>query len=132
MKLDKLKSRLDTAASKKAELEETIQELSAQIADLDKATGEATKLREEEKADNAKASSDYKMAAEAVESAISILKEYYEGAALVQTGRSRVSQPTFGGKKGDAANTILSILEMAGEDFTKTYMEVTQQEAEAA
>merc|ERR1719311_784054 len=38
------------------------------------------------------------------------------------------TQPTFGSKRGDAASTILSILEMAGEDFTKTYMELTQQE----
>merc|ERR550537_570462 len=62
---------------------------------------------------------------------MAVLKEYYEGAALVQT-KTAAHGPTFGGKKGDAASSILSILEMCGEDFTKMYMEIQQQEAEAA
>jgi hypothetical protein len=128
MDLDKTKSRLDSAASKKADLLETVAEVQGEIADLDKATKEATSLRAEEKADYVKSSADFKDAAEAVEQAITVLKEYYEGASLVQVARG-TKQPTFGSKKSDAASTILSILEMCAEDFSKTYMELQQQEA---
>jgi len=130
MDLDKTKSRLDSAASKKADLQETVAEVQGEIADLDKATKEATSLRAEEKADYDKSSADFKDAAEAVEQAITVLKEYYEGASLVQVARG-TKQPTFGSKKSDAASTILSILEMCAEDFSKTYMELQQQEATA-
>merc|ERR1719333_414244 len=131
MTMDKLQSRIDSASTRKAELVQSISDLQAEIASLDKSTTEATKIRGEEKATNTKAAKDNKEAAEAVEEAIGVLKDYYEGAALVQTSAKKTSQPTFGGKKGDAANTIISILEMAGEDFTKTYMEVTQEETMA-
>jgi len=99
------------------------------VAALDKATAEATKIRNEEKADYDKSSKDFKEAAEAVEQAIEVLKEYYEGASLAQVGEA---QPSFGSKKSDAGSTIISILEMAGEDFTKTYMELQTQEQAAA
>merc|ERR1719443_33151 len=84
MDLDKVRSRLDTAASKKADLQETVAEVQGEIADLDKATKEATSLRAEEKADYTKSAADFKDAAEAIEQAITVLKEYYEGASLVQ------------------------------------------------
>merc|ERR1719443_765856 len=130
MDMDKLKSRLDTATSKKAALEGDVAELQAEIADLDKATAEATSLRAQEKADYQKASADMKEAAEAVEEAISTLKEYYEGTSLAQLGRGS-KQPTFGSKKSDAASTIISILEMCAENFSKSYMEMQQEEATA-
>merc|ERR1719421_1525281 len=120
MKLEKTQARLDKAATTKAELEASVKETEAEIAALDKADAEATKIRQEESAANAKASKDFKDSAEAVTEAISVLKEYYEG-ALVQTGA-----------KSDAASSIMSILEMSAEDFTKLYMEEEQAEAEAA
>ncbi len=74
MESEKITSRLDTATSKKNELGNSVNELQAEIAALDKAMGEATKLRTEEKATYDKASKDFKEAAEAVESAISLLR----------------------------------------------------------
>jgi len=131
MTIDKLTSRIDSASAKKAALADSIKALEGDIADLDKATTTATTLRGEEHASFLKESKDYKDAAEAVEGAIQVLKEYYEGASLAQTG-SGARQPSFGGARSDAASTILSILEMCGEDFTKSYMEITQAEAQAA
>ena len=131
MESAKITSRRDTATSKKNELGNSVNELQAEIAALDKAMGQATKLRTEEKATHDKASKDSKEAAEAVESAISLLKEYYESTSLAQTGARVSRQPTFGGKKSDAGDTIISILEMAGEDFTKTYMDLNTEEAAA-
>merc|ERR1719191_1401118 len=48
MTLDKLTSRIDTAASRKAELEMNIKELQGELAELDKSTADATKLRNAE------------------------------------------------------------------------------------
>merc|ERR1719235_2688298 len=112
MKLDKLTSRMDKAKTAKAELEDAVKQLEAEIAELDKGSAEATALRTEEHTNYLKASKDFKDASEAVSAAISLLKEYYEG-ALLQTGAS-VKAPTFGGAKSDASHVIISILEVSG------------------
>merc|ERR1719465_314215 len=122
MTSDKLQSRIDTATTKTTQLKQNIADLESEIAALDKGSAEATKIRTEEKATNTKASADFKEAAEAVQQAIGVLKEYYES-ALIQTSSSKGKQPSFGGAKSDAANTIISILEMSEENFTKMYME---------
>merc|ERR1719324_1244299 len=129
---DKLQSRLDKAATTKAQLEQSVKVLEAEIAELDAGTAEATKIRTEEHATYVKASSDFKDAAEAVTNAIRVLKEYYEG-ALIQTKTSvKAKQPEFGGAKSDSAHSILSILEMSAEDFTKLYMDEETKETESA
>merc|ERR1719359_907914 len=46
-------------------------------------------------------------------------------------GSKKGKQPEFGGAKSDAAHSIISILEMCGEDFTKLHSEVEAGEAEA-
>merc|ERR1719262_1309210 len=82
------------------ELEATINQLTMEIADLtkavadlDTATAEATELREEEKAKNAVTIDDAKKAQEAVASALTVLKEFYDKAAtatsLVQTEKKQ-------------------------------------------
>jgi chromosome segregation ATPase len=129
MTADKLTSRIDKASTTRAQLEQSIKDLEGEIAALDAGTAEATKIRTEEKATNTKASSDFKQAAEAVQAAIGVLKEYYEG-ALIQVSSKR--QPAFGGAKSDAASTIISILEMSGENFSKMYMEIETAETSGA
>merc|ERR1719454_113611 len=63
--LDKLNSRVATAAATKAELEQTVKELQSELAALEKGNAEATKIRAEEHTTYQKESSDYKMAAKA-------------------------------------------------------------------
>merc|ERR1719272_1097135 len=132
MRSEKLQARLDKTASRKAELETTVKALEGQIGDLDKANAEATKIRNEEHATYVTASKDFKDAAEAVEKAIKVLKEFYDnqGAAFVQED-SEEDQPKLGGAKSDASHAIISILEMSGEDFTKMLMETETEESEA-
>merc|ERR1719160_195893 len=67
MTLDKLNSRLDKASARVAELDEAIKTLADEIASLDAATAEATKIRNEEAATNAKAIKDFGDAAAATE-----------------------------------------------------------------
>merc|ERR1719161_1239526 len=70
MQLDSMQARLDRAKAMSAELSDKTQELQAELADIEKATAEAEKMRNEEHATYLKASKDYKDAAEAVEEAI--------------------------------------------------------------
>merc|ERR1719213_151586 len=115
MRSDELTSRLDTSAASKGTLAQAIKDLSAEVADLDAKSAEAATIRAEEHATYLKASADFKMAAKAVEDAIRVLKEYYEGA----------------GTSSDASSTIVGILETSGAEFTKMYMEVETTETEA-
>merc|ERR1719316_71152 len=130
--LDKLQSRLDKASARKAELEMSIKELEGEIATLDAGTAEATKIRNAEHTLYLKSSKDFADAAAATEKAIKVLKEYYDSAALIQTGAKSVSkQPEFGAAKSEAGGVIISILEMSNEDFTKLHSECETSEAEA-
>jgi chromosome segregation ATPase len=147
MTLDKLNSRSDKASSRKAELEETVKTLEGEVAELDAANAEATKIRTEEHATYEKAHKDFSDAATAVEKAIKVLKAFYESQSLIQvSARTRrvaakemsetdedddSSAPELGGSKSDAAGVIIGILEMSLEDFTKLLME-TEQEEETA
>merc|ERR1719163_488969 len=131
MVLDKLNGRSDKAETTKATLEGEIKQLEAEIAEIDSAQAEATKIRNQERTDYQSSSKDFKDSAEATEQAIVVLKQYYEG-ALIQKAAVVTRQPAFGSAKGDTGHSIISILEMAAEDFTKTYTEIEAEEQSAA
>merc|ERR1719316_692966 len=102
MRSDDLRSRIDSATASKETLQQSIKELQAEIADIDKSNAEATKIRTEEKTSAAKALKDYKDAAAAVEEAIRVLKEYYATtAALVQIRPAGKKAPSFAQAKSE-------------------------------
>merc|ERR1719482_669295 len=70
MTIDKIENRLSTAKATKAQLEQSVKDLQAELATLDKSTAEATTYLT--------ASKDFKEAAEACSGAIPMLREYYE------------------------------------------------------
>merc|ERR1719311_1319211 len=133
MTLDKLQSRIDKATARKAELGGAVKDLEAEVAELDKATAEATKIRNEEHENYQKASKDYGDAAAATEKAIKILKDFYDNAALLQMSAktARASAPEFGEAKSDAGSVIIGILEMSNEDFVRLHSETETSESEA-
>merc|ERR1719247_2630739 len=99
MTLDKLQARIDNAEAKIVELTEGVKTLEAEIAEIDKAQAEATKIRTKEHEEYAKASKDFKDSAEAVARAIEVLKNFYEG-SFIQIGslvslKSKAGQPEF-------------------------------------
>merc|ERR1719272_2060052 len=90
-------------------------------------------MRASEHADYVKASGDFRDSAQAVTRAIEVLKAYYEGALLqVAAQTSKAGQPDFGAAKGDTAHTIISVLEMSEEDFTRLLAESEATEDQAA
>merc|ERR1719409_656313 len=137
MTQDKYSMRIEKAESTMAQLTEAIKTLEAEVAEIDRAQAEATKLRTEEHDEYRKASKDFRDSAEAVARAIEVLKGYYEGTSLVETSSrhgaaKRVGQPAFGGAKSDTSHTIISILEMSEEDFTRLLAETESSEDEGA
>merc|ERR550514_745118 len=125
-KLDKYSARADSATTSIAELEEAVKGLQGEIAEMDAALGEASKIRNEEHEDYLKASKDFGDSAKAVAAAIQVLKSYYEGGSFIQvTAKTSVKskQPSFGGSSGDVGGTIISVLEVAEDDFTKLLAE---------
>jgi len=132
--LDKLGARIDGATSTIAELTEGIKTLESEIAEIDAAQAEATKIRTTEKEDYLVASKDFKDSAEAVAKAIEVLKNFYEGSFMQVSSKTtqKSKQPSFGSAKSDTASTIISVLEMSEEDFTTLLAETEATETAAA
>merc|ERR550537_1014021 len=126
-KLDKTDARIAKAVASKAKLTEDIKVLEEQIAEIDAADAEATKIRGEEHEEYLKSSKDLKDSAEAVAKAISVLTEYYSSASFVQTKQA----PEFASNKGDIASTITSMLEVAESDLSKLLAETEAAESSA-
>merc|ERR1719191_1131537 len=104
--IEKLQTRIDGATATIAELTEAVKTLEEEIAAIDAAQAEATKIRTKENADNTAAIKDFRDSANAVVAAMGVLKSFYEGAFLIQTGTkskvvSKMSRPEFGGAKSD-------------------------------
>merc|ERR1719409_1693553 len=129
MKLDKYSARIDTATTTMAELEEAIKGLQGEIAEMDAAMGEASKIRNEEHEDFAKASKDFGDSAKAVAAAIQVLKSYYEGAFIQLAAKTTLKSKA---KKSDVGGTIISILEVAESDFNTMLAEANTAEETAA
>merc|ERR1719311_2019231 len=133
--IEKLQTRIDGATATIAELTEAVKTLEAEIADIDKAQAEATKIRTKENADNTAAIKDFRQSADAVVAAMGVLKSFYEGGALIQTSaklHTASKRPEFGGAKSDTGSSIISVLEVAESDFTTLLAETeTAEDANA-
>merc|ERR1719456_1833727 len=109
MKLDKYSARVDSATSTVAELEEAIKGLEGEIAEMDAAEAEASKIRNEEQTEYVKAAKDFKDSAEAVAAAIQVLKDYYEGGSFIQLSAKTTLKSKAKGSS-DVGSQIISIL----------------------
>jgi len=148
---DTEQSRVESDKAKIAETEATIArltqeiaELSQAIADNKKALKESTDLRKKESAENAKTIAEATAGKEAVERALEVLQDFYEGAAFVQyvppnsdregkTVSDRAPEVFDSEYKGsqDASKGILGMLEVILTDFDRTIATVTEEEEEA-
>jgi len=120
--LAKTQARIDKGDASTAKLSELVATLSQEIAEIDANVADATAVREKEKTDFAKVEKDMSESEQACAAATAVLREYYEGASLIQI-RSE------GKAKGDGSG-ILGVLEIAESDFAKLLAEArTAEEA---
>lgn len=122
--VEKHQTRIDKAEAGIATLEQEISELTNELSDIVSSNKEATELRNAEHAEYEKSSKDFKDSADAVTKAMEVLNEFYGGESFLQ-------QPSFGGKKSDSGNMIVSFLETAQSDFTRLLSEAETTEAES-
>eukprot|EP00932_Pfiesteria_piscicida_P020234 SRR837773.7043.p2 GENE.SRR837773.7043~~SRR837773.7043.p2 ORF type:complete len:274 (-),score=169.38 SRR837773.7043:14-784(-) len=144
---EKLAAEIESKTSQKAALKDEIAELSKQIAANNKALVEATELRTEESAENQKTVTEAEEGKAAVESALKVLKGFYEGQALLQTRFVPAKADREGKTVGDlapevfdseysgsqeASKGILGLLDVVLSDFARTVETVTEEERTAA
>merc|ERR1719387_2656711 len=114
-KLDKTNSRLEKAESTIASLTDQVTTLSKEVAESDKALAAATALRSKEKATFKAVEKDLSESQEACAAATEVLREYYEGASLIQMGQKTQSETD---EQGDGSG-ILGMLKVAESDFAQ-------------
>jgi chromosome segregation ATPase len=122
---DKYAVRIEKAEASISSLKEQIKSLQEQMAEMDSAHAEATSIRTKEHEEYMKATADYKASADAVANAIGVLQAYYSQGSFVQQA------PELGGAKGDIAETIMGMLEVAESDFTTLLAEAEADEKTA-
>merc|ERR1719272_1615505 len=139
-----------SAESKIAKLNEEIQTLMNEMAELNKSLNEATQLRGKENAENTKTSAEATAGLAGVMKAMKILKDFYDN-ALIQTGESYkppkgdasgntvgdLAPDSFSGENHgnqDAAAGIIGQLDVIKSDFEGSIdaTKATEDEAESA
>jgi len=122
---------LDAKISK---LSDEIAELSDAIAEIDAAVADATALRTKEKAKNAVTIEEAKVAQVAVAKALTVLEEFYAGAAQATAFVQQAPPETFNKPytgMGGASGGIIGMLEVIQSDFARLESETSTSESEA-
>merc|ERR1719273_542935 len=121
----KLTVKIDQASSKSARLKEDVSELESELAALTKLQAEMDKIRSDTHADYSTAKADLTLGLEGVRKALSVLREYYGGAALLQAGSQfaavmqQPAMPITHSKATGAGQGIINILEVCESDFAE-------------
>jgi len=118
--LDNVNARLEQSEADLATLKDEMATLSKEIADLDASVAEATKIRNTEAANFAKAQDEFQQGIAGLEQAIQILTEYF--GAKNEAGHEQHT---------GTAETIISMLQTANQDFTNGLAEAQQTEKKA-
>merc|ERR1719265_2156316 len=106
-----------------ASLAKDLEDLAAAQAALAKAMKEATAIREKEKTENLATIKDAKECQEAVNSALAVLKEFYDKQAFLQQGQVPEMKEYKG--QGGSATGVVGMLEVILSDFARVEAETT-------
>merc|ERR550537_1926915 len=138
--VEELTAKVEKATAESAQLASEITELSDAIAEIKRLQAEATEIRGEEKEKNAMVIADSKEGQAAVEKAIQVLKEFYEGAAgasLLQGGAAALaaamkaaSAEPYKGMQAESGG-IIGMLEVILSDFARLETETSVAEDQA-
>jgi hypothetical protein len=135
--ITKLTSKVDLAAANSAQLKEDVKTLDAELATLAKEQAEMDSIRAEEKAAFDTAKADLELGISGVQKALGVLKDYYQGAAFVQSGANfdafmqQPAPPKKHSAASGAGGSIIDILEVCESDFTKNLATEETEEADA-
>lgn len=132
--VDKLQANVDEKEAEKAKLATSITELGDAIAEIKKQQAEATAMRSEEKEKNGATVKDATDGQAAVEQALKVLKDFYEGAAFLQTKKAamgtshkKTSREPYKGMQ-DESTGVIGFLEVILSDFARLESETSTAE----
>jgi hypothetical protein len=129
--ISKLSAKIDQASAHSAKLKAQVRELHAQLAELAKSQAEMNALRKEQHAAYVQANADLQQGIDGVRRALSLLRDYYGSAAMVQTSDAQPAMPEQHSKATGAGESIIGILEVAESDFSKNLAAENLQEDDA-
>merc|ERR1719240_516373 len=133
--ISKLVTKMDQAASTSTRLKDEVKEAQAELAALAKEQAEMDAIRQEQRADFSKAKKDLELGLGGVQKALEKLREYYGGAALIQSSDMGFMQqpaaPEKHQKSSGAGQSIIGILEVCESDFSKNLAKEEQEESDA-
>jgi len=136
--IEKLTSKIDTAAARSADLKEDVKELQKELAELEKLQAEMDKVREDANAAYKTAKADLEDGLEGIRGALSVLRDYYQAdAALLQQAgglgafMQQPAKPVKHEKASGAGGGIISMLEVIESDFAKNLAQIEEEEAAA-
>jgi len=128
---DKLASEITELSAEIDDMGEEIATLIKEQADLTKAMGEATEIRNKEKAKNTDTIADANAGSAAVKKALVVLKEFYASqGAFLQTGQVPEMQAYKGMQS--AKGGVVGMLEVIVSDFERLAAETQASETQAA
>merc|ERR1719487_222841 len=138
--IDALTAAVDEGQAQILLLKQDSSKLTAEVADLDAAMIEATKLRNTEKAKNKETVEDATQAIGAVQAATAVLKDFYKAAstatALMQAKpKHQAGMQTFGDQftgQQEEAGGVMALLEVISADFSNVKADTNAAEAAAA
>jgi len=133
--VESLSAEIDELEASVAKISEDVEGLSADIADLDANLAKATAMRNTENARNTQTIKEAQDAQAAIEDAMDVLKDFYDGAAkatsLVQKGKKGQDPEIFnepykgmGGENGG----VMGMIEVIDADFAHLESETKSQE----
>jgi len=135
----KLTNKIDRAAARSASLKDEVVELEAELAALAKTQAEMDKIRSEENANFKVAKADLDQGLGGVRKALSVLREYYGGAAAMiqEDGKfnafmQQPAAPQQHGKASGAGGSIINILEVCESDFATNLAKEESEESDSA
>merc|ERR1719506_1100560 len=135
----KLTNKIDRSAAKSASLKEEVVQLEAELAALAKSQAEMDKIRAEENANFKVAKAELTQGLGGVRKALSVLRDYYGGAAaLVQADSNfnsfmqQPAAPQQHEKSSGAGGSIINILEVCESDFATNLSKEESEEADSA
>jgi chromosome segregation ATPase len=126
----KLTSKIDKAAATSAKRKAEVKELQKELAALAKEQAEMDQIRSDENAAYLKAKADDELALSGVQKALSVLRDYYGAASLLEVDQP--AKPVSHQKSSGAGGSIISILEVCESDFSNNLAKVETEEANAA
>ena len=135
--IDALTAKIDQASSQSANLKEEVAEAQESLAEISKEQVEMDTMRREQNTDYKQAKSDLEAGIAGVEKALTVLRDYYGGAAAMiqQDDWSMIQQPAkpaSHAKSGGAGGSIIDILELCESDFSKDLAGEESAESDAA